>query len=61
MGPPEETTAPPLGAADGQPPTVIPWTSLDGFTLYWLVMAIMIQRVRSDYDGNSGIYLIKKT
>jgi hypothetical protein len=39
----------------GQPPTVIPWTSIDGFTLYWLVMAIMIQRVRSDYDGNSGI------
>ena len=40
---------------NGQPPTVIPWTSLDGFTLYWLVMAIMIPRVRSDYDGNSGI------
>lgn len=39
----------------GQPPTVIPWTSLDGFTLFWLVMAIMVQRVRSDYDGNSGI------
>lgn len=40
---------------NGQPPTVIPWTSLDGFTLYWLVMAIVIPRVRSDYDGNSGI------
>lgn len=39
----------------GQPPTVIPWTSLDGFTLFWLVMAIMVPRVRSDYDGNSGI------
>jgi uncharacterized linocin/CFP29 family protein len=45
---------------NGQPPTVIPWTSLDGFTLYWLVMAIMIQRVRSDYDGNSGVYLGSK-
>jgi hypothetical protein len=41
----------------GQPPTVIPWTSLDGFTLYWLVMAIMIPRMRSDYNGNSGICL----
>jgi len=41
----------------GQPPTVIPWTSLDGFTLFWLVMAIMVQRVRSDYDGNSGIVI----
>jgi|PlaIllAssembly_1097288.scaffolds.fasta_scaffold67945_2 hypothetical protein len=40
---------------NGQPPTVIPWTSLDGFTLFWLVMAIMVPRVRSDYDGNSGI------
>jgi len=41
----------------GQPPTVIPWTSLDGFTLYWLIMAIMVPRVRSDYDGNSGIVI----
>ncbi len=40
---------------DGQRPTVIPWTSVDGFTLYWMVMGIMIPRVRDDYDGNSGI------
>ena len=39
----------------GQQPTVIPWTSLDGFTIHNLVMAIMIPRVRSDYEGNSGI------
>lgn len=39
----------------GQPPTVIPWTSLDGFQIHNLVMAIMIPRVRVDYDGNSGI------
>lgn len=39
----------------GQAPTVIPWTSLDGFAIHNLVMAIMIPRVRSDYDGNSGI------
>jgi len=40
---------------NGQPPTVIPWTSLDGFTIHNLVMAIMIPRVRYDYNGNSGI------
>ena len=44
----------------GLPPTVIPWTSLDGFTLYWLVLAIMIQRVRSNYEGSSGIVLGQK-
>lgn len=39
----------------GQSPTVIPWTSIDGFTLFWMVMAIMIPRVRDDYEGQSGI------
>ena len=39
----------------GQQPTIIPWTSLDGFTIYNLVMAIMVPRVRSDYNGDSGI------
>ena len=39
----------------GQPPTIIPWTSLDGFSIHNLVMAIMIPRVRSDYNGDSGI------
>lgn len=42
-------------AVQGQAPTVIPWTSNDGFTLFWLVMGIMVPRIRSDYDGNSGI------
>ena len=41
----------------GQSPTVVPWTSPDGFTLYWAVMAIMVPRVRDDYDGNSGIVI----
>lgn len=41
----------------GLSPTVVPWTSIDGFTLYWMVMAIMIPRVRDDYDGNSGIVI----
>jgi hypothetical protein len=39
----------------GQEPTVIPWTSLDGFMIHNLVMAILIPRVKSDADGNSGI------
>lgn len=39
----------------GQQPTVIPWTSLDGFTIYNMVMAIMVPRIRSDYNGGSGI------
>lgn len=39
----------------GQKPTVIPYTSLDGFTFHNLVMAIMIPRVRSDYKNQSGI------
>jgi uncharacterized linocin/CFP29 family protein len=39
----------------GQPPTIIPWTSLDGFSIHNLVMAIMIPRVRSDYNGDSGV------
>jgi len=46
---------------NGQPPTVIPWTSLDGFTLYWLIMAIQVPRVRSDYDGNSGVCIGTKS
>ncbi len=40
---------------DGLRPTTFPWTSIDGFTLYWLVMAIMIPRVRTDFNGSSGI------
>jgi hypothetical protein len=39
----------------GQAPTVIPWTSLDGFMIHNLVMAIMIPRVRSDANGQSGV------
>ena len=44
-----------IDMVSGQAPTVIPWTSLDGFTIHNLVMAIMIPRVRSDYNGDSGI------
>lgn len=42
---------------NGQSPTVVPWTSLDGFTIHNLVMGIMIPRVRSDYNGNSGVFV----
>ncbi len=42
---------------NGQPPTVVPWTSLDGFVIHNLVMAIMIARFRFDADGNSGIVI----
>lgn len=40
---------------NGQAPTVIPWTSLDGFAIFNLVMAIMVPWVKSDANGNSGI------
>lgn len=46
---------------DGQAPTVIPWTSNDGFVMFWLVMAIMIPRVRDDYDQNSGVLVFNTT
>lgn len=46
-----------IDMVNGQPPTVIPWTSLDGFTIHNLVMAIMIPRVRSDYNGDSGVVI----
>lgn len=41
----------------GMPPTIFPWKSADGFTLYWMVMAIQVPRIRDDYDGNSGIVI----
>ena len=41
----------------GQQPTTIPWTSNDGFTLFWMVMAIIIPRFRSNIDGSSGIVI----
>ncbi len=45
---------------DGQAPTVVPYTSLDGWTLYWMVLGIMIPRIRADYNGNSGICIGSK-
>lgn len=50
-----------IDVIDGQRPTVIPWTSLDGMTIHSLVMGIMIPRVRSDYNGNSGVCILTLT
>lgn len=44
-----------IDVIDGQRPVTVPWTSPSGFTLHWLVMAIMIVRVRSDYNSKSGV------
>lgn len=43
---------------NGQAPTVIPWTSNNGMEFFNMVMAIMIPRVRADYDGNSGVCIL---
>ena len=45
---------------DGQAPTVVPYTSLDGWTLFWTVLAIQIPRIRADYNGQSGICIGSK-
>lgn len=39
----------------GQRPTVIPWTSLSGMTFHNLIMAIMVPRIKWDYNLKSGI------
>lgn len=41
----------------GQMPTVIPWTSASGFTFHNLIMAIVIPRIRFDYNNKSGIFV----
>ena len=45
---------------DGQPPTVVPYTSIDNWVFYWTILAIQIPRVRADYNGNSGIVIGSK-
>lgn len=44
-----------LDVVVGQKPTVIPWTSLSGMTFHNLIMAIMVPRVKWDYNLKSGI------
>jgi hypothetical protein len=44
-----------LDVVKGQTPTVIPWTSVSGFTFHNMIMAIMVPRVKQDYNGKTGI------
>ena len=46
-----------LDVVTGQQPTVIPWTSVSGFTFFNMVMAIMIPRVKQDYNSKTGIVI----
>lgn len=46
-----------VDVVDGIRPTVVPYTSATGFTFHNIVMAIVVPRFRSDYDGNSGIVI----
>lgn len=46
---------------DGQRPTVVPWASPSGMTLFWMVMAIVVPRVKDTYDGTSGILVGSKS
>lgn len=40
---------------DGIQPTLVQWDSLGGFVTNFKVLSIMLPRVRSDYEGQSGI------
>lgn len=40
----------------GQQPTIIEWDTEGGLNLNFKVMAIMVPRVRADYDSRSGIF-----
>jgi hypothetical protein len=39
----------------GFQPTVVQWDEAGGFKLNFKVMAIMVPRIKADYNGNSGI------
>ena len=44
-----------LDVVVGMRPTVIPWTSVSGFTFHNMIMSIMVPRVKVDYSGKTGI------
>lgn len=50
-----------MDLVDGQRPTVIPYTSATGMTFFSMIMAIMVPRFKTDYDGNSGIVVATLT
>jgi hypothetical protein len=39
----------------GQETIPLSWESGNGMERYWMLLAFMIPRVKSDYDGNCGI------
>lgn len=46
-----------IQAVVGQEPTTVNWTDGSGWEQFFVVMACVIPRVRSDYDGQSGIVI----
>jgi Family of unknown function (DUF6260) len=46
-----------LDVVVGQSPTVIPYTSLNGMVFHNLIMAIMVPRIKWDYNLKSGIVI----
>lgn len=46
-----------IDLVNGQQPIAVPWTSASGFSFHWLVMAIAVVRVKTDYESRSGIVL----
>lgn len=41
----------------GQTPATLSWTNNNGFRRYWMVLACMIVRIKTDYDAKSGIVI----
>jgi hypothetical protein len=39
----------------GQAPATVSWTSGNGFLRYWMIIACMVIRVKTDYNNGSGI------
>lgn len=39
----------------GQEPTILSWESANGMERHFMAMAIVVPRVKADYDGNSGV------
>jgi uncharacterized linocin/CFP29 family protein len=44
-----------LQLVDGIQPTMVEWDGRGGFELNFMIFAIMLPRVRADYNGQSGI------
>lgn len=44
-----------IDVVDGQQPTLISWSDGPGMNFSFMILAFQVVRVKSDYDGNSGI------